>query len=154
MTLFEDAMAIARERGDQIAIALLQVSLGDAHSAQGNTTAAVEMYQAGLNAARKVADRRTMAWCLRGLASVAIAERRTAQAVRLLAAEEAGRAPNRLHIFGFAAERRGCDLAAARSALGETSFSSAWEAGTTMPPEDAVAEALALAAEFMGETSG
>jgi hypothetical protein len=26
----------------------LQVSLGDAHSAQGNTTAAVEMYQAGL----------------------------------------------------------------------------------------------------------
>jgi tetratricopeptide (TPR) repeat protein len=74
MTLFEDAMAIARDRGDHIAIALLQVSLGDALAAEGNITGAAELYRVSLTAAHKLADRRMMANCLRGIASIAMAD--------------------------------------------------------------------------------
>jgi tetratricopeptide (TPR) repeat protein len=153
MTLFEDAMAIARERGDQIAIALMQVSLGDALSAQGNISGAAEMYRSGLAAAQKLSEVRTIAGCLRGLASIALADGRSAQAVRLLAAEKALRAPNRLHIFGYADERRARDLAAARTVLGQAPFAIAWDAGTQMGPEEAVAEASAVAAALAGEAS-
>ena len=153
MTLFENAMAIARERGDQIAIALMQVSLGDALSAHGNISGAAEMYRSGLAAAQKLSEVRTMAGCLRGLASIALADGRSAQAVRLLAAEEALRAPNRLHIFGYADERRARDLAAARTVLGQAPFAIAWDAGTQMGPEEAVAEASAVAAALAGEAS-
>src|ERR671920_231023 len=102
---------------DHIAIALLQVSLGDALAAQGNITGAAERYRVGLTVAHTLADRRTMASCLRGIASIAIADGRATRAVRLLAAEEAWRAPNRLHIFGYAAERRVEDLDSARAVL-------------------------------------
>jgi tetratricopeptide (TPR) repeat protein len=153
MTLFEDAMAIARDRGDHIAIALLQVSLGDTLAAEGNFTGAAELYRVSLTAAHKLADRPMMANCLRGIASIAMAAGRPAQAVRLLAAEEAWRAPNRLHIFGYAAERRTGDLDSARTALGQDSFAISWDEGTGLRPDEAVAEALAVAAEPVGETS-
>jgi predicted ATPase/class 3 adenylate cyclase len=153
MALFEDAMAIARERGDQIAIALMQVSLGDALSVQGNIAGAAEMFRDGLTAAQKLADERTIAGCLRGLASVALVDGRVAQAVRLLAAEDASRAPNRLHIFGYAAERREHDLDTARSALGQDPFASAWDQGTVLQVDEAVAEALGMAMELAAEAS-
>jgi len=98
MTLFEDAMAIARDRGDHIAIALLQVSLGDTLAAEGNITGAAELYRVSLTAAHKLADRRMMANCLRGIASIAMATGRAAQAVRLLAAEEAWRPKSPPHL--------------------------------------------------------
>ncbi|MBW3631729.1 MAG: tetratricopeptide repeat protein, partial [Chloroflexi bacterium] len=153
MTLFEDAMAIARDRGDQMAIALLQVSLGDALAAQGNITGAAELYRTGFTVAQKLADRRTMANGLRGVASIAVATGRAAQAVRLLAADEAWRAPNRLHIFGYAAERRARDLDTASSVLGPDPFAIAWDEGTGLPLEEAVAEALTMASEQAGQVS-
>ena len=146
-------MAIARDRGDQIAIALLQLSLGDALVVQGNIAGAAELYRIGLTAAQKLADRRTMANGLPGIASIAITDGRAAQAVRLLAAEEAWRAPNRLHIFGYVAERRARDLDTARSALGQDPFAIAWDEGTALPLEEAVAEALATAADLAGQVS-
>jgi hypothetical protein len=93
-----------------------------------------------------------MAGCLRGLASIALADGRAAQAVRLLAAEEAWRAPNRLHIFGYADERRTRDLETARTVLGQASFAVSWDEGAALRPEEAVAEALATAAELANET--
>jgi predicted ATPase/class 3 adenylate cyclase len=153
MALFEDAMAIARDRGDQMAIALLQVSLGDALAAQGNITGAAELYRIGLTAAQKLADRRTMVNCLRGIASVAMADGRVAQGVRLLAAEEAWRAPNRLHIFAYAAERRARDLDTAKAVLGQAPFAIAWDEGMALRLEEAVAEAVATAADLAAEAS-
>lgn len=147
-SLFDRALAIARERGDQIATALLQVSLGDALAAGGNITSAAERYRDGLSAAQKLADWRTMLGCLRGLASVAMAAGRAEPVVRLLAVEEAWRAPNRLHIFDYVAERRARDLGTARSVLGQGPFATAWDEGTALRSEEAVAEALAMAAEL------
>jgi predicted ATPase/class 3 adenylate cyclase len=150
-SLFDEALAIARERCDEIATALMQVSLGDALAAGGNIAGAAQRYREGLSAAQKLADWRTMLGCLRGLASVGIADGRTAPAVRLLAAEEAWRTPNRLHIFGYDSERRARDLDTARSVLGEAPFAIAWDEGTALRSEDAVADALAMATELSNE---
>jgi hypothetical protein len=94
-----------------------------------------------------------MSKCLRGIASIAMTDGRAAQAVRLIAAEEAWRAPNRLHIFGYAVERRAGDLESARAVLGHDSFAISWGEGTVLRPDEAVAEALAVVAELVGETS-
>ena len=73
--------------------------------------------------------------------------------MRLLAAEDASRAPNRLQIFGYAAERREHDLDTARSALGQDPFASAWDQGTVLQVDEAVAEALGMAMELAAEAS-
>jgi hypothetical protein len=151
--LFEEALAIARDRGDPAAIALFQISQGDALLAQGDHAAAAESYRAGLTAAQSLGDVRTMTASLRGLASVALAEGRPAQAARLLAAEEAWRAADRLQIYGYAAERRGRDRDAAEAALGEADFAKIWDEGTALESPEAVSEALALAVEIAGEGS-
>lgn len=46
------------------------------------------------------------------------------------------------------------DAAAARQALGEEGFATAWEAGRAMLMEEAIAEALALANQVAGTTAG
>jgi tetratricopeptide (TPR) repeat protein len=151
--LFEEALAIARDRGDPAAIALFQISEGDALSAQGSFPDAAIEYRTGLNAAQALGDVRTMTASLRGLASVALAEGHPVAATRLLAAEEDWRAPNRLQVYGYAAERRAQEREAAEAGLGEADFVKAWEEGTALSPQEAVSEALALAEEIAGEGS-
>ena len=46
------------------------------------------------------------------------------------------------------------DTAAVRAALGEDAFAAAREAGRALPPEEAVAEALAVADEVAAEPNG
>ncbi|MBA2755675.1 MAG: hypothetical protein H0U40_14645, partial [Chloroflexia bacterium] len=43
------------------------------------------------------------------------------------------------------------DVALAREALGEAAFAAAWEAGRELTPDEATAEALALADELTNE---
>jgi predicted ATPase/class 3 adenylate cyclase len=148
--LFEEALAIARDRGDPAAVALLQVSLGDARWANGMGAAAAGSYREGLASAQQLTETQTVGAALRGLASVALGRGPAAQAVRLFAAEHAWRAPERLHLFGYAADRQARDLATAKAELGDQRFAAAWDEGTSLRPEEAVAEALAVAEGMEG----
>jgi len=81
-----------------------------------------------------------------GLAEVASSSGQPEQATRLLGAAETARRRVGLVTYGRTAERQPVRVAALRKALGETAFAAAWEAGASLPLEDAVAEALAVRA--------
>ena len=89
---------------------------------------------------------------LRGLADLAAAEGRPAQALRLAGAAErlveaAGVPAGRLDLADAAGR-----LAACRAAVGEAAAAAAWAAGRALTPEQAVAEALADLEALAGET--
>jgi hypothetical protein len=54
----------------------------------------------------------------------------------------------------YAEERQARDMAAVRDALGTEVGVGVWDAGRALPLEVAVSEALALAAEIVGDTAG
>jgi DNA-binding CsgD family transcriptional regulator/tetratricopeptide (TPR) repeat protein len=116
--------------------------LGLAAWGQGEAVEAVARLQESLRLRQQMGERLGIAECLEGLAAVAVGQGHHGRAARLLGAAEAMReaigAPlppvERLDHVGA--------VRAAREALGERSFASAWAAGGALPLEQAVAEAL------------
>ena len=121
-------------------------TLADDALARGDVDTARVRYQASLVRWRDLRERLHMSGCFAGLARVALAAGQTEAAARLLGVVSAldaamGYAPPRdLHAAIAAATD------AARAAVGEAAFNAAWEAGGALSLEQAVAEALAVAA--------
>jgi non-specific serine/threonine protein kinase len=87
---------------------------------------------------REQGDRHMVAWCLDGLAGVAVAEGQPVRAARLFGAAEALR--EAIGAPMSAATRAAFErhVAAARAAAGEAAFAAAWAEGRTMTPEQAL----------------
>lgn len=83
-----------------------------------------------------------LAWCLEGLAGVAVTQGEMAHGARLFGAAAS------LHEFPAAhrdpSERAGYErnVMVARAALGEAAFAAAWAAGGAMTLEETIADAL------------
>jgi hypothetical protein len=86
--------------------------------------------------------RRGAAWCLEGLAGIALAEGESARAARFLAAAEAAREGLIFPIVPADHATQLERIAAARAGLGPEAFAAAWAAGRTLPLDQAIAEAL------------
>ena len=127
-------------------MALVLLNLAKVARAQGDYSGAAGLYRESLALRWAQGEKRHIAGCLRGLASVAAAARQYARAARLYGAAEAAReaigAPVPRHHA-----RSEQAVARARSGLGEPAFAAAWAAGRALPLAEAVAEALALPPE-------
>ena len=110
--------------------------------AAGDLTGAAAAFADALNQFRRLGERRGVAECLIGLAGVAAAEGRTADAARLFGAGEAALAALGSDIWpsNRADYERG--VALAQEVLGPAAFAAARAAGRALPLEDAVALAL------------
>jgi predicted ATPase/DNA-binding NarL/FixJ family response regulator len=140
--LFDRALALFREQGNSYGTAVTLINMAKAARDRSDLARAATLYGEALAIRWDQGDRVSVASCLRGLALIAEKSRLYEQAVRLFGAEDALRAA-----IG-AGEPRSTShvvaLGAARQALGETAFASAWSSGRALPLADAVAEALTV----------
>ncbi|HET8630957.1 MAG TPA: helix-turn-helix domain-containing protein [Thermomicrobiales bacterium] len=141
--LYAEALALREGLGIPGATPSLRHNLGYVALAAGDLTGAAASFADALDQFRRLGERRGVAECLIGLAGVAAAEGRTADAARLFGAGEAALAALGSDIWpsNRADHERG--VALARAALGPAAFAAARAAGRALPPEDAVALALA-----------
>jgi tetratricopeptide (TPR) repeat protein len=152
VTLCEESLALSRQLGFKDGIAWSLYTLGHVALLQGDYGRAASRFVESLALRREMGDKVRLAHCLAGLAGVAEAQGQPAQAARLFSAAEAlldasGAALGAsLNPVGRAAYDR--NLVAVRAAMAEAAFEAAWAEGRALGQEQAIAEALRLAAEF------
>ncbi len=145
VALQEEALAIKRELGDPAGIANSLTVLGHVARLRGDHDRAMDLYGQALPLYRAAGYRSGIAEVLEGIAGVLHAPGQAEQGVRLCAAAAALRdADGEVALLA----NRGPDatMAALRAMVGEDAYAESWAAGLALPLEQAVAEAMALAA--------
>jgi len=147
--LAEESVAILREGGSGWDTAVALIGLARVVACQGDHAAARVLYQESLALLNKVGGKESIATCLEGLGAVVAAQ--GAEGAPLAGARWAAR------LWGAAETLRqhsGAPMppvyrtdyeqavVAARTALGEEAFATAWNEGRTMPLEQVITAAL------------
>jgi tetratricopeptide (TPR) repeat protein len=140
--LYEEALGIRQELGERYGVASVLALLAHVIRLQGDPDRARSLCRQSLAIRREMLDRRGIAECLEGLAAVAAAEQQFPRSARLFGAAQAlrdaigSKAPpwERLELEQ--------EVAALREALGEPGFLTAWNAGSALSWEQAVAEEM------------
>jgi DNA-binding CsgD family transcriptional regulator len=144
----EESLALFRAVGDPWGIAVALYDLALVARARGDAEQAAVLLRESLALRRDLADRLGIAGCVERLALVAADQGEAVRAARLFGAAEALReavgaplaaptvAPGALADHGRAAD-------ALRASLGPAVLARLWEEGRSLPPEQAVAAALA-----------
>ncbi len=148
VTLCEESLALFRQLGIKDGIAWLLYTLGYVALFQGDYGRAASRFVQSLVMRREMGDKVRIAHCLAGLAGVAGAQGRSAPAARLFGAAAAllDTLGASLNPIGRAVYDR--NLVAVRALMDEAAFEAAWAEGRAMSQEQAIAEALRVAAEF------
>ena len=144
--LFEEALALARRRGDRLNINVALYHLAVVAEARGDAERAAGLLAEGVRLSAETRDRAHLAHCLEGLAAVAGARGEAERAARLFGAAEAFLEVVGGPVYSYYRPdraRRAHLIAAGRTALGEPAFAAAWEEGRALTFEEAVAYALA-----------
>ena len=138
----EESLNIFREIGDRHGIAASLNDLGTMAHYQGDYASARSYHEESLAIRREIGDRQGIAQSLEAFAGLAADQENPERAARLWGATDALREqigvplpPNNREVY----ERK---VAAARLALGENVFSSAWSEGRAMTWEQAVEYAM------------
>jgi hypothetical protein len=138
-SFYEEALAMAREVGDQWSIASGLKDLAQTARDQGEYVSASLLLQQSLPHYREVGDKAGIAMWIEGFAGLAAIQEQAERAARLFGAGEALREAAGSPVAG----RPDADLIAlSRAALGEGVFAAAWAEGRAMTLEAAVADAL------------
>jgi non-specific serine/threonine protein kinase len=151
----EEALGLLRSAGDPHYTMHCLCYLGEVALDLGDPAGAGGHFHEALRFAMGFGYRRVVVRALAGLAGVAAGMGQVRLAATIFGAVE------RLRETTGITARSPADraiqeraIAAARSALGEAAFSSAWAAGRALSPEQAVAEAMAVTAEATGAPPG
>jgi non-specific serine/threonine protein kinase len=149
---YAESLAIFRELGAKEMIALDLHNLAGALLHQGDAQRAAACFAEGLALSRDIGFRYGIAMSLAGVAGVAAAHGHPERSARLFGAAEA-----LFDAIGQAVEpgdrvEYDHNAAIARTQLGDRAFAAAWEAGRTMPLEQAIAEALELSTAAINTT--
>jgi predicted ATPase len=143
----EESLALYRALGSVHGTASVLGRLGRALLELGDHERALAVLGEGLDLSHRVGNKWYAAVALAGLGATATAQGEWGRAARLFGAvealvEETGIA---VHPADRATNER--HLAAVRAHLAEAVFVDAWDAGRAMPPEQAIAEALAFSSQ-------
>ncbi len=141
-TLLEESRVMFKALGDSRGVAEVLLELGRVARAQGDDTRALALCRESLILSRKLENKAHMAFCLTTLAGLIQASGDAAGAARLFGAAE-----RMLQSLDAVLDPGGslgydCDLTAARTRLGESTFEEAQAEGRAMTFEQAVAYAL------------
>jgi non-specific serine/threonine protein kinase len=144
VSLLDEALVLQRELGDRQSIAKSLIYLGRVAHVQGDYRQAAALQQEGLQLSSSIGDRHAVAIGLEGLAWVAAASGQSHRAAQLGGAASALR--EALGVPLLPDQRAGHEsvVQAMRAVLGDAAFDAAWAEGRALPPEEAVAVALAL----------
>jgi tetratricopeptide (TPR) repeat protein len=140
--LVEESLALRRQLGNKWGVGVSLGTLAWAAIREGDWEQALTRLAESLEVRQEIGDVGGSAWCLERAAEIALAQERAEKAARLLGAAAALRAS-----IGSVAdpvdqpanEER---LAVVRAALGAEQFQSAWDAGSALTLEQAIADAM------------
>jgi non-specific serine/threonine protein kinase len=135
------SLARARELRNPAGIAFSLWALGDLAWDQGDQAGSRTLLRQALPLLRDLGEAWSLLLCLERLAATG-ASHEQHWAARLLAAAESWRAAVGLPRPQVEETRYKSAIAAARAALGEDTFTAAWNAGSSFSPEQAIAVAL------------
>jgi len=149
-----ECLAMARAGGWRLPIAFSLEAAGTSARDRGDRRTAAILFGESLALVADGRDVGTLGNCIRSIGAIAAAEHQPEQAARLFGAAEAlyerhgiGEQPPAEQVL------RERDYALAREQLPVGAFDAIWSAGRTMPIDEAIAEALAVAeAIAAGET--
>jgi ATP/maltotriose-dependent transcriptional regulator MalT len=146
--LVADALAQYRQVGFPFGMARTLHTLGSIEADRGETAGAAARYPESLRLWSEIGNLEGLVDTVAATGTLAVAVDRPDVATRLL-----GAAAALADSLGYLARppdqaRRADAIAAARTALGETAFAMAWEAGRALGPEAVTAEALAVLTEL------
>ena len=139
----EDALRLEREAGYTEGMILALGDLGNLARDQGDYARALALYREALELGRSHPGTRVVTEVIEAVGIVAAAVGQAERAARLLGAAEAQR--DRLGLRYRVREDQVAlehAVAATRAALGEPAFATAWAAGRSLTPAQAIAEAL------------
>src|SRR5262249_244572 len=142
---YDQSLTAGRELGHPALIAAALNGLGDALSGLGDLRAARAACRESLARQHELGDRAGVARSLESLAQFARSSAHLPPAVRRWGAAAALRAATNVPAYPAQLEDQDRARAAARAALGAAAYAAAWDAGQSMTPEQAVADALAWA---------
>ena len=142
ITLIDESLAEQEELGDRRARAHALGHLGYAWLAQGDHERAALVLRESLLLHQELDDKRGMAFCVAGLAAVAIDERRAQHGVTLFGAADALRDVIHFPLWPVLKGHLQRYTTSARTQLDEATWQEAWAKGRVMSPEQAIAYAL------------
>jgi non-specific serine/threonine protein kinase len=147
-TLCEESLTLFRQLGSKDGIAWSLYTLGHVALFQGDYERAASNFSENLVLRRELGDKAGLAHTLAGLAGVAGAQGQSMQAARLFSATEV--LLNTIKAFLEPFDRAVYDrhMVAVRASMDEAAFETAWAEGRVMPLDQAMAEALRVAAEL------
>jgi predicted ATPase/DNA-binding XRE family transcriptional regulator len=150
-----EGLALARSMGDRIGVYVSLFSLASIARAKGDRTGAARFLQEALALSVEIGDRGNVAYCLEGLAAMAAGQDDLVRAARLWGAAEALLEGSEAAVYVHTPDRaqHAEAVAAARSRLDSSMWTSAWSAGRTLSLADAASEADDLAAEIANAAS-
>ncbi len=143
--LHTEVLAMAREMGDKRVIALSLYGVATTLTDDTTTGERMALYHQSLELYREVGDRVAVAACLEGLAAVAIDQGDPQRATWLSATAATARVELGAPLAVDEQPMRERTLTAARSALGDDTFASAWVKGQVMTMDEAAETSLGLA---------
>lgn len=139
--MYAEALALARELGDQRSEAHIAQELGVVAIHLGDVERATTLLAGSLSSFRKWADPLGIARCLLGFAVLLQTQRREAQAARVLGFVEPWLQSNGIQLVHFDHTNYVRSVAAARTDLGQEAYDRALAEGREMTLEQAVAYA-------------
>jgi non-specific serine/threonine protein kinase len=140
-SFYEESLRISRELDHKVSVAIALNNLGKIAREQGDTRAAWALHREGLTIRVELGDKGGYPWSLEAFARLAAPED-PERAARWWGAAEALRESLGLPLPPNEREEYDRKRSAARKALGEEPFATAWAEGRAMTPEQAVADAL------------
>jgi non-specific serine/threonine protein kinase len=143
VALLEEARTLAQIQGNAYSYAASTMSLADAVRDTGDAARAEALYGEGLRLSLAQNEQRNVATALAGFAVLTAARGESARAARLCGASAAILERVGSRLTPSAQANLDSATAATRAALGETAFTVAWNAGTGLTPEEAIAESPA-----------
>jgi DNA-binding CsgD family transcriptional regulator/tetratricopeptide (TPR) repeat protein len=145
-TAFEEALGRDRALGFTWGLGDTLRSLGDLARERGDLERALACYRESVELAKDHGDRRFLAKTLAGIAVVAAVQGRMEPAVCLAGAVAALREQIGVPVEEWQRSTYDQGLERARSAMPTEQFEAAWAAGSALPLEAVIAEALTVAA--------
>jgi DNA-binding CsgD family transcriptional regulator len=142
---FEEALREQRVADDRWGIGFSLIGSAYAVRDQGDGEQAMALFSDGLSRFADLGDQRMVALALEGVAGLAASWHETERAARLFGAAAAVQEASGLPVEPAFRDAHDRDVAAVLTALGENAFAAAWEAGTILPLDQAIAEASTVA---------